>query len=281
MKFNGVVKLMNSKIKDSLAIFLCAVLLAALVLVVIVGTMQKNKKSQELQKNIQGNTAAVVADTKTQVTEEVLNPYKKIKNKKSVSVLVLGDYIAQSQGVEDKDKWSSIVSDLVNKNYGAQVTVNILANKDQGILKTLEDYAAKEASSKYDFVIICAGADDVGALKIEQFKQSYEALVRKIKEGYDNCEVISIIESSIRKDKVYPEAIKNICDYYEIPCADAREVFKQSGTDYSKLTINDKQTPNADGYKLYGEAVYNLIKTNVDKEKEITALKKELLFKTN
>jgi len=272
---------MNSKLKNRLTIFLCAVLLAALVLVVIVGTLQKNKESQELGKNSQESTVSLTTEVKTEVTEEILNPYKKIKNKKSVSVLVLGDYIAQSQGVEDKDKWSSIVSDLINKNYGAQTTVNILANKDQGILKTLEEYSAKEASNKYDFVIICAGADDVGVLKIEQFKQSYEALVRKIKEGYDNCEVISIIESSIRKDKVYPEAIKNICDYYEIPYADAREVFKQSNIDYSKLTINDKQTPNADGYKLYGEAVYNLIKANVDKDKEITSLKQDLLFKTN
>lgn len=270
--------LMSSKSKDILVVFLSVVLFLALVSVIVLGITRKNKESQELIKEAEESSKVVTATAKSEEPKDIVNPYEKIKNKKSVSMLILGDYIAQSQGVEEKNKWSSVVLDLVDKNYGIKPTINLLANKDQGILKTLEDYTAKESTKKYDFVIICVGADDAGVLKIEQFRKNYEALVRKIKEGNENSEVISIIESSIKINKTYPDEIKSICDYYEIPYVDGREVFKQSNIEYSKLTLQDGQTPNADGYKLYGDAIYNVIKTNTDKGKVVKALNKGLLY---
>lgn len=269
---------MNSRLRNFLAVFLCIALALAIVCVFVIGTTQKNKRSQELiKKSQEGNKVATLA-VKGEESKESISSYEKIKNKKGASILILGDYIAQSEGAESKNKWSSILADSIEKNYGTQLAVTLLANKDQGISKTLSDYNNKEAANKYDFVIICVGADDVGVLKIEQFRKSYEALVRKIKEGNSNCEVISIIESSIKIDKTYPDSIKSICDYYEIPYLDGREVFKRSNIDYSKLTLQDGQTPNIDGFKLYGEGIYNLIKTNIENGKTVKSSKKDLLY---
>lgn len=270
---------MNGRSRNVLAISLCLFLFIALIFVVVVGNIQKNNKTKELVKASEGTDKTVEEKTEEPVATEIKNPYEKIKNQKTTSILILGDYIAQGEGVEQKNKWSAILSDSMEKDYKAKPSISLLTNKDQGIIKTLEDYNTKEATKKYDFAIICVGADDVGILKIEQFRKAYESLIRKIKEGNESCEVISIIESSIKLDKTYPDTIKTICDYYGISYIDVREVFKQANVAYSNLTTQDGQTPNVEGYKLYGNSIYKFIKTNVDKGKAVTSIKKELLYK--
>lgn len=269
---------MSSRTKNILAIFLCIVLFVALISVVVLGNIRNNKKLQELKKAAEESNKVVALATKPEEENVIKNPYEKIKNKKEASMLVLGDYIAQSEGIEEKSKWTSILSSSIERDYGTKLSLELLANKDQGIVKTIEDYNKDKATKKYDFVIVCVGANDVGVLKIEQFRQNYESLVRKIKEGNENCEVILIIESAIRTDKTYPDSIKSISDFYELPCIDARDVFNKSNIPYNKLVTQDLINPNAIGYKLYGDAMYNLFKTNVESGREVKALKKESLY---
>lgn len=268
---------MNSRAKNTLIAVLCLALLVALISTVVLGNIQNNRKAQELEKKAQQTNTVVVTST-NQEENEIINPYEKIKNKKATSIVILGDYIAQSEGVEEKNKWSTIVSSSIEKDYGIKPSVEFETNKDQGIVKTLENYNKNKAAKKYDFAIVCVGADDEGVLKVEQFRQNYETLVRKIKEGNENCEVILLIESAIRTEKTFPEAIKSIGDFYELPSIDARDVFNKSNFAYNKLTTQDMMTPSIDGYKLYSDAVYNLIKTNIEKGREVKALKKELLY---
>ncbi|MHC1684887.1 MAG: SGNH/GDSL hydrolase family protein [Clostridiaceae bacterium] len=269
---------MSRKLKTRSGIFLCLVLLASLIFVVVFGRIQNNKKLQELIRMSQEESDLGKSTSQNQDENAITNPYKKIKNKKDTSILIIGDYNAQSEGVEEKSKWSSLVVESIESSYGIKPSVELLTDKHQGIVKTVENYNKNLAKKKYDFAILCVGADDVGVLKVEEFRQNYESFVRRIKEGNENCEVILIIEGSIKTDTTYPDAIKSIGDYYELLYIDIRDVFNKSNIAYDKLTTGDTITPNADGYKLYGDAIYNLIKINVAQGREVTALKKESLY---
>jgi hypothetical protein len=131
--------------------------------------------------------------------------------------------------------------------------------------------------NKYDFAFVCLGEHDINILKLDQFQTNYESLLRSIKTSNQNCEIVPIIESSIQIDKTYPLAITNLSNYYGLSLIDAREAFAKSNTPYKNLTSGGN-LPNAQGYKLYASAMFDLIKVNVDKTKAVKAFDKAAMF---
>jgi lysophospholipase L1-like esterase len=244
-------------------------------------TRLKQTSSQVKVEDKQPTATSTPKPVSTELPANLTNPYEKIKNKKEIAILVIGDNIAQSEGVPEESKWHTLLGKAIEGSYGAKVSFKQLTGSKQVVTKALEDYNKQEAANKYDFVILCLGEYDIVQGKLEDFKKNYETLIRKIKAGNPNCEVIPLIESSIQNNKTFPSAIKELADYYELPLIDERESFKQSKVDYDKLMLTPKEKiiPNKEGYKLYADSIFNSVKGNVENGKKVKALEKVEIYK--
>lgn len=261
----------------------CIITFIALIAVIIAGTcknIKENKISSAYSARKSEDNAAKATPTPTptpEIQKIISNPYEKIQNKKDISVLIIGDNIAASEGMDENSKWYNVFASSLNNSYGTNVNFKIAASSKQGISQCLDYYNKNEVSNKYDFVFVCLGEYDINILKLDQFQSNYESLLRSIKTSNQNCEIIPIIESSIQIDKNYPLAITNLSNYYGLPLMDAREAFAKSNTPYKNLT-SGVNLPNAQGCKLYASAMFDLIKANVDKPKEVKAFDKAAMY---
>jgi hypothetical protein len=284
---------MKEKKVNVICKLVCIILVLATIAVVILGNNKINKQAKALvnikeskpqvtdnseKKKTSDNTAQQQAST---TVDTELNVYEKIKNKKNINMLIIGDNIAASEDVEDKNKWYNILTQSIATSYGVKVDYKLLTGKSQGVLRSLDNYIINEATNKYDFVVICVGEYDINLISLDKFQSTYETLIRKIKQSNAKCDIIPVIESSIQIDKTYPAAIKKLADYYELNAIDEREVYNKSNISYKKLTGNDKVIPNAEGYKLYASSIFQYVSGNVSAGKDIKNLDKDVLFKIN
>jgi lysophospholipase L1-like esterase len=284
----------KDKLKKGLLNGASLVMLLGTIIIIILGVNKAKEESKKIsdtklkqtssQVKVQDKQPTATSTTKPVSAEQpatLTNPYEKIKNKKEIEILIIGDNIAQSEGVPEESKWHTLLGKAIEGSYGAKVNFKQLTGSKQVVTKALEDYNKQEAANKYDFVILCLGEYDIVQAKLEDFKKNYEALIRKIKTGNPNCEVIPLIESSIQNNKTFPNAIKELADYYELPLIDERESFKQSKVAYDKLMLTPKEKiiPNKEGYKLYADSIFNSVKGNVENGKKVKALDKVEIYK--
>lgn len=250
-------------------------LISALAAVISAGTIIEKKNNAKLlseYSNFKYSTSKSI-DKAQIVKTEGDNFYTKLKNKKEVNILVMGDDTASSSGVNESESWTNILKDKLEKTYSSKVNMKVNSAKGENVLEMLMNIDS-EKNTKYDLVIIDTGENDLNDLKYNEFSGIYESLIRKIK--YNNkCEVLALIQGSIIKNITYPKAILDTANYYNVLSFDARDAFKKSSV---KLTANGI-LPNADGYKVYAEGCFQAVKAAADNNKTLKYDSKEPLVK--
>lgn len=248
------------------------------------GTMKDNTSQKKLAKlavaeQLKENAQDLAEQTKTKEQQQKdnvadYNLYDKLRNGKDISTLVIGDGIAASNGSEDKDKWYIKLQSWISQTYKVQDKTDLKVHPGGGIDDGIKEYGADE-ESEYDLVILCYGQND-RQMDIHQWSKKYESIVRQVINKNPKSDVILLVESSFQNYEIIPNAIKQISQYYGIQNIDMREVFKDSGTPYNKLSSGIN--PNTDGYALYFKAISNVIDNNVKNEKKINYVAKDSLF---
>lgn len=125
-----------------------------------------------------------------------------------------------------------------------------------------------------DVIFIVFGENDRKYMNPEDFTLFYEKLIRNAKEAHKDAEIITFIESPLKQEP-YADAIKRISVHYGAKYLDMRIPFQKSGMLTEKLTA-DMVHPNGNGYRLYANAVFELIKKNIRAEAEIAGFPKPL-----
>ena len=105
----------------------------------------------------------------------------------------------------------------------------------------------------------------------------YENLITRFIKNNPKAAIFPIIESTIKKDNGFTVDINELADYYGLDLIDTRVAFSQSEKSSSDLT-NDGGGPNDSGYALYADEIYNVIISNLLKNKPVNYLDKSTLF---
>lgn len=197
-----------------------------------------------------------------------LNVYEKLKENKDVNILVAGDGIAAQVGLKSNESgWVYKLQNHLMNKYHCKANIN---NISVGLAVSYEGYnqVMKENLNNYDLVILCYGQNDRRILDVKKFNITYEALIRQIRLKNPNCDIIPIIESSLREYNGYANAIINISNYYGFNYVDTIKGFNESGLNYSQLTT-DGVFPNEKGYDIYFNTIREIIDKNVLDGKKI------------
>lgn len=268
--------------KKNLSFIFAILLVFATVVVIIIGKFKEEKlkkENQALAKQYYSQESKGNSISSKELSK--LNVYDKLKEKKDIDILVIGDGIGQGDGADNNsDRWHANLKKSLEKEYGANVKFEFLTAPMANVFRGWNDYIINQDKNgkTYDMYFIFYGQNDKGTLKLGEFQGVYESLIRKIKEKKGNAEIIPIIESSLRNNESFPNAIKKISDYYNLKYIDTREHFKNSNKPYQQLTKGGI-LPNKEGYIYYSEPIFNLIKSNLKAKRTISYNEKSFLFK--
>lgn len=184
--------------------------------------------------------------------------YQKLNKGEDVNILINGDSIGAGSGATKGNSWTDLIKAYVESEY--QVSCNV-ANISLGGNGSYAGYVllnALDDGTDYDLMVVCYGQNDEEA----PFFTEYEALIRSALKKYPSLNIISVIESSQRDYTEKMREIEEIAEYYDLRTADTIAAFNNSGKKYEDLTV-DALHPNDEGYKLYFEAVKEVIETEV------------------
>ncbi len=184
--------------------------------------------------------------------------YQKLNKGEDVNILINGDSIGAGSGASKGNSWTDLIKSYVESEY--QVSCNV-ANISLGGNGSYAGYVllnALDDGTDYDLMVVCYGQNDEEA----PFFTEYEALIRSALKKYPSLNIISVLESSQREYTEKMREIEEIAEYYDIRTADTIAAFDESGKEYGDLTV-DALHPNDEGYKLYFEAVKEVIETEV------------------
>lgn len=232
--------------------------------------------------------AAQISDLKKQISEistqiatleetisqgqEVLSSepngvYQKLKAGEPINVLVIGDSIGAGCGASDEAHyWSTKLKKWLKKEYGGKC---YLMNVSMGANTSYAGYArtkiqALTDSKDYDLAIICYGQNDVD----DDFSMCYESIIRAIRQEYEDCAIISVLESSQRDYTYKMQTIQQLAEYYGIEIADTIKSFSESDIGYDNL-LADGTHPNDDGHDVYFQTVKSVIAAAVKENKSV------------
>ncbi|MGG7178131.1 SGNH/GDSL hydrolase family protein [Clostridium paraputrificum] len=221
----------------------------------IEGTVETSNQKEEI-------VESVVEDTEAKGEAEELNFYGKLKNKKPVRVLILGDGLALSQGRNtDNGIWDQGVASFIQSTYGSTVELKSLAQN--GAASAVGYNVVKNNDiSNYDFIITCYGQNDNNAaVNIDQFRTNYDSIIKEIKAKNPNGTIVPILPSTLTTDNRYRTTIQAIATEHGLQVADTKTTFINSGI--PEGTLSNGVLPNDKGYQLYTETVGNVIKNGV------------------
>ncbi|EKS4342883.1 SGNH/GDSL hydrolase family protein [Clostridium botulinum] len=270
--------------KYNIAIFFLIVIFVALILV---GTMRDkknyasrkvNKSVQIINKNKQSSKKDDKEINKNNKEPENLYLYEKINNKKEITMLSIGDDMANSSSVEEKDKWHNNIKKYIEDTYKIKVDTKVIWKEKSKIDEALDNYKKSETKS-YDLIFITLGEYNIGYEPTEKLASRYEELIKEIIKNNSKSDLYLIVQSSIRLDKNYPEAIIKIANHYNLNIVDMRKAFKNSNENYITLTI-DGILPNKKGYNLYTKEIIKSLDKNIKSQKVIKYEEKQVLYKT-
>lgn len=187
--------------------------------------------------------------------------YEKLADGFDVNILIVGDSISAGSGAsDDVHRWPVMLENYLEETFHVNVLVNNVSlggnTSYAGYVRTrnLQD------GEIYDLAILCFAQND-SPLQLAFY---YEALVRAVQEKCPNSSIISIKESTLRKEKHVPkvEAIETVSAYYEIPVADMVKAYQASPLSYEELS-EDLIHPSDPGQKVYFETISALIEKGV------------------
>lgn len=187
--------------------------------------------------------------------------YEKLVHGFDVNILIVGDSISAGSGAsDDNHRWPVMLENYLEETYHVNVLVNNVSlggnTSYAGYVRTrnLQD------GDIYDLTILCFAQND----NPSQLAFYYEALVRAVQEKCPNSSILSIKESTLRKEKHIPkvEAIESVSAYYEIPVADMVKAYQNSPLSYEELS-EDLIHPSDPGQQVYFETICTLIEKGV------------------
>ncbi|EPY2277476.1 SGNH/GDSL hydrolase family protein [Clostridium sporogenes] len=255
--------------KYNITIFFLIIIFIALI---VVGTMRdkKNHASKKVNKFVQ-------TINKNNKEQENLSLYEKINKKKEITILSIGDDMANSSSVEEKGKWHNNIKKYLEDTYKVKVDSKVIWKEKSKIDEALDNY--KKAENKnYDLIFITLGEYNIGYESTEKLAAKYEELIKEIIRNNPKSDLYLIVQSSIRLDKNYPEAIIRIANHYNLNSVDMREIFKNSNENYGSLTT-EGILPNKKGYNLYTKEIIKSLEKNIKNQKQINYEKKQALYK--
>lgn len=183
--------------------------------------------------------------------------YQKLQDGFDVNILIVGDSISAGSGASDEDhRWFNMLKKDIEETYHVKVLMNNVS------LGGNTSYAGYVRTSNlqdgdiYDLTILCFAQNDSPS----ELPFYYESLVRAVKQNCPKSDIISIKESTLRKEKHIPkvEAIEGVSAYYGIPVADMVKAYLATGLEYEELS-EDKIHPSDSGQQVYYETMRDLI----------------------
>jgi len=180
--------------------------------------------------------------------------YRKLNKGEDVNILINGDSIGAGGGSTDGHSWTDLLKSYIESEYSVSCNITNISLGGNGSYAGYVQENILNDGTDYDLMIICYGEND----DRKSLPSEYEALIRSAEEKYPSCNIISVLESSQREYTGKIETIEGLSEYYDIPTADTIAAFEESGKAYEELTVDVKH-PNDEGYRLYFEAVKEII----------------------
>ncbi|MEH7884932.1 GDSL-type esterase/lipase family protein [Bacillus sp. JJ1609] len=206
---------------------------------------------------------------------EDLNVYEKIEVGDPFNYLIIGDSIGRGAGAERKElRWFNQLEVLINDYSGSRAMRHLVVQSGATAFEGLYQLQSSPKLQNMDLIFIVFGENDRKFMEPEEFTFFYEKLIRNAKELNKDAEIITIIESPLKQEP-FADAIKRISVHYGAKCLDMRIPFKESGMLTEHLT-SDMVHPNGNGYRLYANSVFELIKENIRNEADIAVYPKSL-----
>ena len=184
--------------------------------------------------------------------ERQSNFYEKLEKGFDAKILVVGNSMGLSEGSSSSGAWTDVLAKKLEKKYGVDIWYKNISSAYTGYgtgyvkLSTLDD------SKEYDVVITCYPATE----DKEELVQ-YEAILRYVKQKYNNCAIISIIANSDRKvdcTKVY-----DLIQHYGGTSVNMQEIIDDHGNE----VIDHQFYPNDQGYQLYVDNIFRAIESEI------------------
>jgi len=258
--------------KYNMTIFFLIVIFITLIAVGTIRDKRKyankkvNKSIETINKNKESSKKQEQQTDKN--NRENISVYEKINNKKQITMLSIGDDMANSMAVEEQDKWHNNIKKYLEDTYKIKVDSKVIWKEKSKIDEALDNY--KKAENKnYDLIFITLGEYNIGYEPTEKLATKYEELIKEIIKNNPKSDLYLTIQSSIRLDKAYPDAIIKISNHYNLNEVDMRTAFKNSNENYDKL-ITGGILPNKEGYDLYTKEIIKLLENNIKNQKIIS-----------
>lgn len=206
---------------------------------------------------------------------EDLNVYEKIAEGDPFNYLIIGDSIGRGAGAEKKElRWFNQLDVLLRDYSGSRGRRHSVVQSGATAFEGIYMLQKSPHYQNMDLVFIVFGENDRKFMDPEEFTFFYEKLIRNAKELNKDAEIITIIESPLKQEP-FADAIKRISVHYGAKWLDMRIPFKKSGMLTEHLT-SDMVHPNGNGYRIYANAVFGLIKENIRNEANIAVYPKPL-----
>lgn len=250
----------SSRSKSKILDILIIVLSLALVIVIATGTI-KDKKT--LAKNAENFLEDSDSSSKDSKGAPLTNPYEKIKKGEEINILVLGNGIGLSEKRTDESgNWTSSLSKWLEDTYKVKANITNLS-EDKATAKIGLDKLEKNKES-FDLAYIIFGGDDLKSLKVGDFKENYENIIKNLKDRNKDISIVSIRENSLRKNNGYTATIEEFGKGDNIQVLDMASVFTKDPAPYAGLTTKGGIYPNNVGYGLYFSNIKSLIEANLE-----------------
>lgn len=186
---------------------------------------------------------------------EGLTIYEKIAEGRTYNYLIVGDSIGRGSGAETTERrWFNQLELLIKDRYGAEGVRQSIVQSGATSFEGIYKFQHAPESETMDLIFIVFGENDRKYMEAEDFSFFYEKLLINTKHHYPGAEVITFVESSLKRDD-FADVIKQLSQSYGAKSMDMRIPFYKSGKSTNQLTT-DSIHPNGLGYELYASTVF-------------------------
>jgi acyl-CoA thioesterase-1 len=184
----------------------------------------------------------------------------KIMEPTTIRALVLGDSVAESLGVSNRDlsSWHTLVANALHTNYPGTIQWHFKTSAAASINDVLT--FVPEATIDTDLIVLCLGRQDVGRLRLTVFKQKYEQLIVELKAKSPHADLYLVVEPPVLSNSentkflAYRKIINDLGQKHQLHVIDAWTAFINDPTPLSGL-LADSVYPNDKGYRVFADAI--------------------------
>lgn len=174
----------------------------------------------------------------------------------------MGDSIGAGTG---EASWAGQLSAYITEQYGSAVTLTNVSMSGNTSYAGYTRVMSLSDEINYDLAVVCYGQND----GVTNFSLCYESIYCAINERFEDCTIISILESSQQDYTEKMLEIQSLAAWYGVAVADTIQGFAESGYEYAELT-DDGVHPNNLGETIYFETIQAIIDENVAEDAAYT-----------